>query len=389
MAMLNLVLSASYLYVFGTIFFDIIHYLLHKWSRSRWRTLRFLSRCHQYHHLYYPRSLQFNQRYAKPNALIALPLELICQLLGSVVGWILATILSYNVKRLDSNALPLVLVVQTVRSLFVIISNGQDSNHIALDKVPKDHSWAFVGPEYHSLHHIYPDRYMGSMVKLFDWVAGTAYSLRNKTVVMTGGSGAFGQAMEKQLLAEGVKSIHKLRFGKDWNNGDFSRVGPILEGADIIILAHGTKGLDAMDSNCTSSVRFVELFLQKKSTQSQRTKVLPEIWYVGSEAELHPAWGGPEMVRYTASKRAFLPYARALYKSDKVIYRHIVPAAFDSRMGKAVVSADWAAQCTMSWIRRGAHYVPVTYTGLAYLNFFKFLFGASADPKWVDKIRKA
>ncbi|KAI2869918.1 hypothetical protein CBS147343_7594 [Aspergillus niger] len=329
------------------------------------------------------------ERYAKPNALIALPLELICQLLGSIIGWILATILSLHVKRLDTNALSLVLVVQTIRSLFVIISNGQDSNHIALDKVPKDHSWAFVGPEYHSLHHIYPDRYMGSMVKLFDWVAGTAYSLKNKTVVMTGGSGAFGQAMEKQLLAEGVKSIHKLQFGKDWNNEDFSRVGPTLEGADIIILAHGTKGSDAMDSNCTSSVRLIELFMQHMSAQSQRTKVLPEIWYVGSEAELHPAWGGPEMVRYTASKRAFLPYARALYKSDKVIYRHIVPAAFDSRMGKAIVSADWAARCTMSWIRRGAYYVPVTYTGLAYLNFFKFLFGASAHLKWMDKMENA
>ncbi|GLA99813.1 hypothetical protein AtubIFM57143_008513 [Aspergillus tubingensis] len=331
-------------------------------------------------------SFSLSSRYAKPNALIALPLELICQLLGSIIGWILATILNCYIKRLDSKALSIVLVVQTVRSLFVIISNGQDSNHIALDKVPKDHSWAFVGPEYHSLHHIYPDRYMGSMVKLFDWVAGTAYSLKNKTVVMTGGSGAFGQAMEKQLLADGVKSIQKLQFGKDWTNGDISRVGTILQEADIIILAHGTKGPDAMDSNCISSVRLMELFMQQKSAQPRMTKLLPEIWYVGSEAELHPAWGGPEMVRYTASKRAFLPYARALYKSDKVIYRHIVPAAFDSRMGKAIVSADWAARCTMSWIRRGAYYIPVTYTGLAYLNFFKFLLGASADSRWVDKI---
>lgn len=33
----------------------------------------------------------------------------------------------------------------------------------------------------------------------------------------------------------------------------------------------------------------------------------------------------------------------------------------------------------MWWIRRGSKYVPVTYTGFAYLNFFKFLFKIKAE----------
>lgn len=48
-------------------------------------------------------------------------------------------------------------------------------------------------------------------------------------------------------------------------------------------------------------------------------------------------------------------------------------------MGPAIVSADWAARWTMWWIRRGSKYVPVTYTGFAYLNFFKFLFKIKAE----------
>lgn len=43
-------------------------------------------------------------------------------------------------------------------------------------------------------------------------------------------------------------------------------------------------------------------------------------------------------------------------------------------MGSAVLSADGAAKCAMWWIRRGARYIPVTYTGVAYLNYFKFIY---------------
>jgi hypothetical protein len=171
-----------------------------------------------------------------------------------------------------------------------------------------------------------------------------------------------------------VKDIKKLHFGKDWTHHDVSGVSHFLEKSDILILAHGTKGRDAMDANCKSTMRLIELFLRRKAIDNTRqAKTVPEIWYVGSEIEIHPAWGNPEMQRYSASKRAFLPYARALYDDPRVIYRHIVPAAFESPMGKAIVSPDWAAHVALWWIRRGAYYVPVTYTGLAFLNFFKFL----------------
>ncbi|KAE8423923.1 hypothetical protein BDV36DRAFT_303275 [Aspergillus pseudocaelatus] len=376
MSPLSFAVSFFYLYITGSVFFDTAHYLLHQWSKSQWRFLRWLSWCHQFHHLYYNRSLKFNNRYLRQNAWISLPLEMLSKILGSVVGWFFARSLITDANgNPDTTPLIVVSAFEFIRTMVVITMSGRDSNHIAFDTVPKDRSWLFVGPEFHALHHVYPDRYMGSMVKLFDWVAGTAYFVRNKRVVLTGGSGAFGRAIEKQLLAEGVKDVRKLGFGREWTHQDFSRVGPILEDADILILSHGTKGLDAMDANCNSTIRLIELFLEQKAAGEGRTsKTVPEIWYVGSEIEIHPAWGIPEMQRYSASKRAFMPYARALYDDPRVIYRHIVPAAFESQMGKAIVSPDWAARVAMWWIRRGACYVPVTYTGLAYLNFFKFLY---------------
>ncbi|RAK99823.1 uncharacterized protein BO80DRAFT_477256 [Aspergillus ibericus CBS 121593] len=369
-----------YLYTTGSLFYDTIHYILHQGTNSPWRLLRFLSTCHQYHHFHYNQSLNFNDRYLKRNIFIALPLELLCQMLGSVVGRIIAQPYLHptNIPILNQ-CLSLTLLIQITRTLLVMTMSGRDSNHIiTFDTVPKDTNWVFVGPHFHALHHIHPDRYMGSMIKLVDWVAGTAYSFRHKRVILTGGTGAFGSALEKQLLCEGVRGITKLRYGRDWTHGDFTRVGCILREADILILAHGSKDVDAMAANCHSSIQLIETFLEEKEkykTRGKKPTPMPEIWYIGSEIELHPAWGIPELQRYSASKRAFVPYARGLYQNPKVLYRHIVPAAFQSSMGKAIVSADWAASVTMWWIHRGAWYVPVTYTGLAVVNYFKFRFG--------------
>lgn len=284
-------------------------------------------------------------------------------------------------KTLDNAPLYLITIIQAIRTLVVIAMSGQDSNHMSYDTVPKDPHGILVGPQFHALHHVHPDRYMSSMLKLFDWIAGTAYSLRNKRVVMTGGSGAFGQAIERQLLGrEKVHSVQKLRYGRDWTHDDFSGTMASFQEADILILAHGSKGEDAMTANCTSSVHLARRFIDAKTKTEERRKTLPEIWYMGSEIEVHPAWGVPTLQRYSASKRAFVPFARALYDDPRVVYRHIVPAAFESSMGRAIVSSEWAARVTMWWIRRGAMYVPVTYTGLAYLNFFKFVFWVR--PRW-------
>lgn len=237
----------------------------------------------------------------------------------------------------------------------------------------------FVGAQYHALHHLHPGRYLSSVVKLFDWLAKTAYSLRNKNTAITGSSGVFGSAIRQQLQSEGVQNIYALKLGIHWTHEDLSQVKQVLGEADILILAHGTKGRDAMVANCYSSIRLVQGYMEQKASREVSGKTIPEIWYTGSEIELHPASGIPDMQRYSTSKRAFLPYASALYDSPHVLYRHVVPAAFKSPMRNAIVSPQWVARVMMWWVRRGALYIPVTYTGIAYLKFFKFLYGIRPD----------
>ncbi|KAL4796547.1 hypothetical protein BDV19DRAFT_388054 [Aspergillus venezuelensis] len=370
----------AFIYLISSLFFDTAHFLLHRWSKSRYKALRCLARCHSYHHLYYNRSLKFDNKYRWKNACVALPLEMVCLCTGALLGWLsLLQLPGLCGRSFGSTPLLAVIALHMIRIFMVVCMRGRDSNHVVYETVPKDQGWLFVGPQFHALHHVYPDRYMGSVMRMFDWIAGIAYCLKGKDVLITGGSGAFGTAIIQRLRSEGVRKIHTLKFGEDWTHNDFDHVASVFQQTkpDILILAHGTKSQDAMSANCTSTVRLIRLYMEcilARKDDIKTRKTLPEIWYVGSETELHPAFGGPEMHRYLASKRAFLPYARALYDDTRLIYRHIVPASFQSPMGGAIVSADWAASVMMWWIRRGAQYVPVTYTGIAYLNFFKFLF---------------
>lgn len=228
---------------------------------------------------------------------------------------------------------------------------------------------------------MYPDQFMSSLFRLFDWTMGTSSALKNKRIAMTGTGGAFGAALKKQLEINGVSEITALRYGIDFDDESVSTDGiKILEDTDILILAHGLRYGDVMKANYETSRRLVEQFAQtRKPCAGRRPLELPEVWYTGSEAEMHHSFGNQSLYAYSASKRRFLPFAKSLYESETVVYRHIVLAAFSSKMGPAIVSADWAARWTMWWIRRGAKYVPVTYTGIAYIHFFKFLFGIRAE----------
>jgi hypothetical protein len=377
-----LLLSVVWLYFSGSFFFDVVHYLLHRCSKSTYRFIRKISDIHQVHHLYFNRRLEFNYKYHWHNLFVEIPLELMCQFIGSVLAWLIVRALGGNgVGKLPREALDVVLLVQAVRVLVVMAEQGHDSNHISYATVPKDPNWIIVGPEYHALHHVHPECYMGSAFRIFDWGMGLNSALPSKRVTITGATGAFGRAIKKELQREGVICIQELKFGQDWSYDNYDKAIPTLANTDVLILAHGSKGPDALHANCHSAIALIDLFRQHRKSRPGFTLSIPEIWYTGSESELHLSWGIPKMERYSHSKRAFLPTARRLYDDPAIQYRHLVLAAFQSPMGKAIVSADWSAKVAMWWIRRGARYVPVTYTGMAYLNMLKFMFWVRPEGK--------
>src|SRR5690606_26208308 len=104
----------------------------------------------------------------------------------------------------------------------------------------------------------------------------------------------------------------------------------------------------------------------------------PEAWALGSEVALDGDMGLAELKDYSASKRAVAARARIYYCSNDHVYGHIDPSSFHAAMGEGAMCAETAVGIALFFIKRGFKYVPVTLTGLAVLNFFRFRYGNNA-----------
>lgn len=364
-----------YLLCAGSLFFDVVHHMLHRCKKSSHPLFQRLARVHRYHHLYFTRHMQFDRKYLRQNQFQALPLELALQIIGTILGYIFSALVTPSaLVWIKPSHLWYVIGIQVTRTAVVIIMSGRDSNHLVYKIVPKDPNWVLVGPEFHSLHHVYPDRYIGSFVKVLDWICGTAYSFRGKRFVVTGANGGFGQAIIAELQREGVNSIHKLDLGTDCEHDNFENAVPLLSNSDVLILAHSLQDQDKAESNCKSAIRLIKLFKKHKITNNVGP-TLPEVWYVDNEKGIHVSSGDRQIPHCSQSQREFLPYARSFYDDPDILYRHIVPSSFCSIMKPGVQStAVQDATCAMWWIRRGARYVSGSCIGAVGLNYFGFIF---------------
>lgn len=354
---ISYIIQASILSYIASIGFDVVHYILHRFMKSSISALQAIGGLHAAHHQFLGTDLKFNDAFRKKNVVYHLIPEYLTQM------FCLALFLPFlNVIPVALAALSL-----TVMLLVIIRGGGKDKHHKEMARILSPRNGFFVCPDYHAMHHRYPDRYHSSLVKLFDWLIGSGIQLEGKRVVMTGARGAFGSALKDLLHQSNVAHIECLQFGKDYAYGDYERTTGALQNADILVLCHGSKQ-SPMQANCESFQALMEIFCEAH----KESKAPPEIWAVGSEVECHPAFT-PVTRGYKESKEAFARVAARYYRDKRVVYRHIVPAAFSSPMGPGLMSAKTAARVTLWWIRRGFCYVPVSYTGIAFVNYFRFL----------------
>ncbi len=352
------------LWGWSTVAFDVVHWMLHKFEVSRFGPLRWLGGLHRAHHDFLDEDLKLHQTKSRDNIVQHLVPELLIRMLVTTLGFLV----------LHWLAVVLVMVAHIIFFGIQIHWRGEDINHFEPDFLRSPRPFPFVDPAYHLLHHKHPLSYYASMVRLFDYIAGTGCQLEGKRVLITGGSGSFGKPLQELLHKDKVASIRALKFGKDWDYGSYEIFDELLPETDILILAHGSKFDDAMAANCDSFVTIIDKMRQEVDTRTS----FAEVWAVGSEIECHPHFGVEELKVYKASKDAYKRHAHAYYWDRSILYRHIVPSAFTSPMGPGLISGKMAARIAMFFIRRGFHYVPVTYTGIALLNYFSFLFDRPA-----------
>ena len=348
------------LFLAASTLFDVVHYVLHRFLKSKNGLLRRLGSLHQAHHDFYTDRLEFDPRYRRANLLHHVVPEFGNQVMFTLPGYFLV----------GPWPVAVALAIETTIFAMVVIRGGMDEHHLTLSQrgPRRNHAaGAFVTADYHALHHIHPDQFFSSYLTAFDRLMGTACQIEGRRVALTGASGAFGSAMARLLEAEGA-TVTPLKHGGDFTGDDASAADEILRDSDTLVLAHGAKGEAAMAANCDSFVALIERF-----RAVQKPPLTPiEVWAVGSEIECHPSFGDPVLKEYRRSKVAYARHARRYYADRDLIYRHIVPSSFRSAMGPGLISGETAARWSLALIRRGFRYVPATYTGIALVNYVKF-----------------
>ncbi|MBA3662116.1 MAG: sterol desaturase family protein [Gammaproteobacteria bacterium] len=341
----------------GTVFFDFIHYALHRFMKAEHSVLKLLGKLHGVHHRFFPADLQIRKVWIKKNLLQHVFFEY-CMTLSGIVLCLLI---------FSSSIVVMAGFLETCLFGSIVFSQGLDFHHRSLGSLKPYRGGVFVSTQYHAMHHVYPNHFYGSYIKLVDYLFGTALPLAGKHIVMTGAHGALGSNLLHFLKKEGAH-ITALQYGVDYQYDNYQRCDNALKTADILLLAHGTKHDHTQEANCDSYVYFIE---QLKRLQPQRFVPL-EIWAVGSEIECHPCFGIKKLYPYAQSKRNFAKFARNYFYDDTIQYRHLVHSAFTSRMGPGLMSAKFAAWITLFLLKRGFKYIPVTYTGFAWLNYLLF-----------------
>ncbi|MCW8452446.1 hypothetical protein [Legionella quinlivanii] len=342
----------------STLFFDFIHVAFHLCLKSTNSRLRRIGRWHLRHHQFLNTRLKINADLWSDNLIYHAIPEFLIQIIGCL----------FCLFFFSAGAVLSTIVIETWFFLISVYRKGVDRNHSPAKPKPACPGGLLVTPEYHALHHIFPDRYFGSICRLIDYFLGTGCQIARKKIMLTGAGGALGGALKLQLEKEGA-FVSTPCFGVDYHYDDYEKMIPLLKHTDILVLCHGSKYQFAQQANCDSFIAIIELYKQVKA----KALYPAEVWAVGSEIEIQPCFGREKIKDYAQSKRNFAKAARVYFHERDILYRHMIYSRFTSSMGRGFMSADFAAWASLFLIKRGFKYIPVTYTGLAFLNYFRFL----------------
>ena len=245
-----------------------------------------------------------------------------------------------------------------------------------------------VNRPYHWRHHFdNQDAYFSGTLTLVDKLLGTALSLKNKRIAVTGASGTLGTALLTQLHLAGAKvtaltsSTEEivLDLGSEkvtvptvtWKISEEDRLRETLSKIDILVLNHGVnvhqqRDLAAIaksyEINAFSSLRLMELFFQ--TFKSDRDLVRKEVWVNTSEAEVNPAFSP----LYELSKRAMGELVTMRRLDAPCVVRKLILGPFKSNLNPVgIMSAGWVAKQIVNLARRDVRNIIVTINPLTYI----------------------
>ena len=248
----------------------------------------------------------------------------------------------------------------------------------------------FVNRPYHWRHHFdNQDAYFSGTLTLIDKLMGTALSLKNKRIAVTGASGTLGRALLTQLHLAGAKvtaltstnvPITLDLAGEQlpvrtitWASGKEADILTELADIDILVINHGVNVHQARtekaialsyEVNAFSSLRLMELFF--KTVKSGRDLVRKEVWVNTSEAEVNPAFSP----LYELSKRAIGDLVTLRRLDAPCVVRKLILGPFKSNLNPiGVMSAEWVAKTIVNLAQRDIRNIIVTINPLTFIAF--------------------
>lgn len=216
----------------------------------------------------------------------------------------------------------------------------------------------------------------------------SARSLKGKSIAVTGASGTLGQALLRQLQAQGAKltaltsrepsSVERDRPPEAvfqtlcWKVGEEAALAPLFETLDILVLNHGVNVYGdrspaaiekSYEVNAFSSWRLLELFLASVTETNADRK---EIWVNTSEAESNPALSP----LYELSKRTLGDLVTLRRLDAPCPIRKIILGPFKSELNPVgIMDGDRVAAKIVSLARQGHTNIIVTINPLTFVTF--------------------
>ncbi len=250
-----------------------------------------------------------------------------------------------------------------------------------LDTIPRP--W-LVNRSYHWRHHFdNVNAYYAGNFTVLDKLLGTALSLKNKTVAVTGASGTLGRSLMTALAQRGAKPIALTTSpGADfpegitvqsWQPGQEAALQPILQKVDILIINHGVNvhrdrtpaAINlSLEVNALSALRLMDVFMETVAPPAGMA--IKEIWVNTSEAEVGPAFSP----LYEVSKRLLGDLVTLRRRDAPCTIRKIVLGPFKSALNPVgIMSASWVAWAVVALAQRDIRNIIVTINPLTYLAF--------------------
>ena len=199
-------LEAALIFVVSTLIFDVVHWLLHRWGKSKNPLLRTFSRWHWVHHSFLDRKMRVHGELVKQNIIYHVIPEYLTSMAGTVIFFVV----------FPWPPVVAIMVIRTVMLVMTLKEEGMDFNHMTMKRVSGQQNLVWVGPSYHAMHHIYPNNFYSSFMNLFDLLFGTTCEFEARKFVVTGAGGAFGKALVARLeklgrQVEGPQARRRLR----------------------------------------------------------------------------------------------------------------------------------------------------------------------------------